>query len=285
MQMDCVLGDEIIDKEVVKKMLHPVLKKLEHDAISMETLIDLNSISIKEATGHPCAVEQRKKTATPPTADADRRLLLTKETWLAWMKAKEKFSSSGSSNSDGGGGCDRSRGRGRGHDGGRNEGIGNSGSSDGRDDGAGRGACHNCGKMGHWARECRSKAKKAEANAAQDDEPALVLVEAVVVETEAIAPPPPAILPPPPPTSQASPGLPYQEESTPARTTSGPPQAAVHLVKAKVFTLFSEAVEKDPKRWVLDIGATNHMTGSRSAFSKLDKSIHGTIKFGDGSVV
>jgi hypothetical protein len=48
---------------------------------------------------------------------------------------------------------------------------------------------------------------------------------------------------------------------------------------------FSEVAEKDCKRWVLDIGATNHMTGSRSTFSELDRSIHGMVKFGDGSVV
>jgi hypothetical protein len=46
-----VLGDEITDKEVVKKMLHSLPEKLEQVAISMETLLDLNSLSIEEATG------------------------------------------------------------------------------------------------------------------------------------------------------------------------------------------------------------------------------------------
>jgi hypothetical protein len=39
------------------------------------------------------------------------------------------------------------------------------------------------------------------------------------------------------------------------------------------------------RRWVLDTCTTNHMMGSRSAFFELDRSIHGTVKFGDGSVV
>jgi hypothetical protein len=52
-----VLGDEITDKEVVKKMLHSVPEKLEHVAISMEMLLDLNSLSIEEATDHLCVVE------------------------------------------------------------------------------------------------------------------------------------------------------------------------------------------------------------------------------------
>jgi hypothetical protein len=47
-----VLGNGITDKEVVKKMLHSVPEKLEQVAISMETLLDLNSLSIEEAVGH-----------------------------------------------------------------------------------------------------------------------------------------------------------------------------------------------------------------------------------------
>ena len=33
------------------------------------------------------------------------------------------------------------------------------------------------------------------------------------------------------------------------------------------------------RRWVLDTGSTNHMTGAKSAFSELDSGIHGTVKF------
>lgn len=35
----------------------------------------------------------------------------------------------------------------------------------------------------------------------------------------------------------------------------------------------------------LDTGVSNHMTGNRAAFSELDLSITGIVKFGDGSVV
>jgi len=56
-------------------------------------------------------------------------------------------------------------------------------------------------------------------------------------------------------------------------------------VEAKVLAAFDAAEDRDPKRWVLDTGATNHMTGSRSAFSDLDTGIVGTVRFGDGSVV
>jgi hypothetical protein len=89
-----VLGDEITDKEVVKKLLHSVLEKLEQVTNSMETLLDLNSLSIEEATDHLRVVEQRKKPSTSPVTDTDGRLLLTEEEWSAWMKAKEKGRSS-----------------------------------------------------------------------------------------------------------------------------------------------------------------------------------------------
>lgn len=37
--------------------------------------------------------------------------------------------------------------------------------------------------------------------------------------------------------------------------------------------------------WYLDTGATNHMTGSKASFAKLDDTIKGSVKFGDESTV
>jgi uncharacterized membrane protein YgcG len=113
-----VLGDDITDKEVVKKMFHSVLEKLEQVVISMETLLDLNTLSIEEAAGHLRAVEQRRKQrSTSPVADASGRLLLTEEEWTARMKAKSKDKAG--SNGSGGNGGGRGRGRGRSRGGGR----------------------------------------------------------------------------------------------------------------------------------------------------------------------
>lgn len=44
-------------------------------------------------------------------------------------------------------------------------------------------------------------------------------------------------------------------------------------------------VEYDDGVWVLDTGATNHMTGCRESLSSLDESVHGVVRFKDGSMV
>jgi hypothetical protein len=47
----------VSEKDVVKRLLHSVLENLEQIALSMETLLDLSTISIEEATGRLRAVE------------------------------------------------------------------------------------------------------------------------------------------------------------------------------------------------------------------------------------
>ena len=37
--------------------------------------------------------------------------------------------------------------------------------------------------------------------------------------------------------------------------------------------------------WVLDTGASNHMTGSRSMLTPIDSNVQGTVRLGDGSRV
>ncbi|CAD6257329.1 unnamed protein product [Miscanthus lutarioriparius] len=43
--------------------------------------------------------------------------------------------------------------------------------------------------------------------------------------------------------------------------------------------------ECDDGVWVLDIGATNHMTGCRESLASLGESVHGVVRFGDRSMV
>ena len=42
--------------------------------------------------------------------------------------------------------------------------------------------------------------------------------------------------------------------------------------------------EHEATSWVLDTGATNHMSGCRAAFAELNPAVCGTVRFGDDSV-
>ncbi|XP_074328395.1 uncharacterized protein LOC141666305 [Apium graveolens] len=113
--------------------------------------------------------------------------------------------------------------------------------------------CFNCSAYGHYAAECRKprreKEQTHEANLAyvNDDEPTLLLAEC-------------------------------------------------HGVKDEMFLLHEGGVspklnkagfegQRDISVWYLDNGASNHMTGYRHKFTKLDEGVRGRVKFGDGSTV
>jgi hypothetical protein len=63
-----LFGDDMLDKKVVKKMLQSVLEHLEQVAISMETLLDLYTLSIKEAAGHMQVEEITRRRRLHPLA-------------------------------------------------------------------------------------------------------------------------------------------------------------------------------------------------------------------------
>lgn len=69
-----------------------------------------------------------------------------------------------------------------------------------------------------------------------------------------------------------------------AATASPCPRRYINVHEDRIFVKLGTNTDLEPHRWVLDIGATNHMTGARSAFSDLDTGVHGTVWFGDGSV-
>lgn len=47
----------------------------------------------------------------------------------------------------------------------------------------------------------------------------------------------------------------------------------------------SDIKEIEENIWYLDNGANNHMTGRREKFEKLDRTVKGEVKFGEGSLV
>jgi hypothetical protein len=277
-----ILGDNISDVEVVKKLLHVVPDRLSQAAVSLEMFLDLNTASIEDVVGRLRVFEERGK--PKEVTDGMGLLLLCEEDWEARRQARHEQESSGGGGSLSSRGKDRGRGRGRGGAGsssrdgqfGKNAGAGNAG--------GGRPPpgtlCNSCGKKGHWARDCKGKRKKAAAHVAQAEEEedrALMLISVESVVTAPHAPLLHSSAPPPPPLCAVEP---------PPLCAVDPPQR-VHLVEPKVLLHLREE-EKEaegPCRWVLDTGATNHMTGSRHVFSELDSGVTGTVKFGDGSVV
>lgn len=60
-------------------------------------------------------------------------------------------------------------------------------------------------------------------------------------------------------------------------------QEVVYLNEGKVVPSKFETQSCDDKVWYLDNGASNHMTGNRSYFTKLNEEVTGKVRFGDDS--
>ncbi|XP_066396517.1 uncharacterized protein [Miscanthus floridulus] len=58
---------------------------------------------------------------------------------------------------------------------------------------------------------------------------------------------------------------------------------AVNLDEPRVQVHLGRVGDEQEQRWYLDSGVSNHMTGSKEAFSELDGNVTDTVKFGDGS--
>jgi hypothetical protein len=133
-----ILGGTITEAEIVKKILHVAPESLEQVTISIETLLNVNGLTVKEVTCHLQNVEQRKK-KLGSTVDKQRCFLLTEEEWFSRLKIHDNSGKGGGSGSGKGEKkMNKSRGKEEAKQGADGEPI----------------RCLNYGKKGHWAKHC-----------------------------------------------------------------------------------------------------------------------------------
>ena len=96
-----VLGVTVGEPEVIRKFLSVVPKKFSQMACSIETLLDLNTLSIEELIGRLKAAEERYELEEPVVKQAGK-LLISEEEWFARMKLRDGGSSSSQAGHGGG---------------------------------------------------------------------------------------------------------------------------------------------------------------------------------------
>ena len=145
-----VLGVKVSEPDTVRKFLSVVPKKLSQMACSIETLLNLDTLSIEELIGRLMAAEERCELEESAQVKQAGKMLLFEEEWFARMKLREGGPSSSQAGRSGGKPC----GRGRGNS--ASQGVGNRGTS--------KDTCRYRGVAGHWARDCRKKKSEEEAH-------------------------------------------------------------------------------------------------------------------------
>ncbi|XP_040384195.1 uncharacterized protein LOC121055551 [Oryza brachyantha] len=247
-------GDDTYNEErAVEKLFRCIPEKYKQIAHSIESLLDLSTMTIGEAIGRLKVVDGDEPQPLSGPITIGGKLHLTREQWEACQGDGKKGESSsvggrkrGNLHKGRGGVRVRLRGRIRGGARGGVQGGTTGNRRPTRDD-----ACRNCGKSGHWAKDCRQP-RQGQANAAQvEEEPALLLAHASI-------------------------------ELSPAAPAAS---AFLHLEEPKARALLGDDSNDKTDGWVLDTGATHHMTGRREFFTELDPSVRGFVKFGDASGV
>jgi hypothetical protein len=161
------LGDTLPEVDIVRKILEVVPERYSQIACSIETLLDLNVVSVKELMGRLRCSETRR---TSTTSHGGGALLLTEAEWETRWRQREQGqgSSSGGAKDKKGKGKQQNRGR----DGGRRDSGGERDMS--------KVKCYNCNKYNnHFSRDCpeprRERKERANLVQGQEEEPALLI--------------------------------------------------------------------------------------------------------------
>ena len=119
-------GVTIDEEETTSKYLHSMPTKYIQIALSIETMLDLSTLTIEDVTGRLRAIDEYMEQVTS-TTDSGKLLLI--EEWAAQRNSREASSSRG--------GDGKRRGK---------------ASSEKRKKKVDPNACRRCGKSGHWAK-------------------------------------------------------------------------------------------------------------------------------------
>lgn len=307
-----VLDAGYMEPEIVRKFLQATPSRYSQIVMAIETILNLDELSVEELIGRLKAAEEWHRLGGGGGGSM-ASLNLSEDELVARIASCLQLFGGGSS----GGTGSSSMNQRRGHSGGRGRDGGTGGGSKAPTGGNGKkkkklasDECAYCGKMGHWAHECRKKKRDEAAHVAQVEEPkeGMLLLGVTSLSVTSSPTSQPAVAPAAPSSEdglfvkiegRGSTRWTFVEaEPKPmahvalatavvadASSSLTQERREVHLEESKLFILLSEKSGDERTRWILDIGTTNHMTGERSIFSNIDAGVHGTIRFGDGSVV
>jgi hypothetical protein len=229
------LGDQVDEEKVVEKILREVPERYAQMACSIETLLDLSTISVKELLRRLRSSEGRGGGSSSSTNSAGV-LLLTKEEWEQRREQHEQGQGSANGRSKNGNGGKKGKGKTK-----NNNGCNGKGERD-----MSTVKCYNCNHMGHFSKQCPEpqRERKGWANLAQEEKEEEALLMARIGKV---------IL------------------ATPAERDT---DLVLLNEKRPKATAMEDAGCCDTS-WFLDSGASNHMHGRHEYFSELDTSVRG----------
>jgi hypothetical protein len=158
-----VLGAPVTERDAVRKFLRVVPERYDQVAISIETCLQMEDLTIEDVSGRLKAAEDRysSRAVKTATAVANAKLLLAAQEERA-LQLRGREAGEGSSAPRNRGGC----GRGRERSSARGRGGGGERSGSRR---IGKDQCLNCGEPGHWVRDCKQP-RRERAHLTQEDD-------------------------------------------------------------------------------------------------------------------